>query len=74
MNDIDPELRDVAARLEAERPLPRPAFRGELRRHLMAHRPSTAGRMRLAVGQLGGGFALLVLAAAGVLGLGPLAY
>lgn len=74
-HDYDPELDDVAARLEAERPVPRAAFRGDLRRRLMARgreRQSAPARLRLAItAYAGSGTALLAVAAAGLAGIGP---
>lgn len=70
----DPELDAIARRLEAERPVPRAAFRGELRRQLLASgRPRTAPqRLRLLIGAYAsGGTALLAVAAVGLAGLGP---
>jgi hypothetical protein len=36
-HDHDPELHDVVSRLESERPIPRAAFRGDLRWRLLQH-------------------------------------
>ena len=61
--------------LESSRPVPRAAFRGELRRHLLArqgHAPPA--RLRYLIGAYAGsGTLLLVVAAAGLAGTGPLA-
>jgi hypothetical protein len=69
-------LEHMAARLEAERPVPRAAFRGELRRSLLAgaSRPQLAPpRLRLMVAALtGSGAVLLAIAAVGLAGVGPL--
>ena len=68
---------DLERRLRDERPLPRPAFRGELRRHLMKLGQSGVGRPKrlrfLILTYASSGAALLVIAAAGVAGAGPLA-
>ena len=73
--DLDNDLISVAERLETERPVPRAAFRGELRRHLVAgmakHRARPA-RLRLLINAwAGSGSALLAFAAAGLAGIGP---
>lgn len=74
-HDYDSELNDIAARLEAERPVPHPAFRGALRRRLMARRQrsqSAPARLRLAItAYAGSGAALLAVAAVGLAGIGP---
>jgi hypothetical protein len=71
------ELDPIVARLESERPVPRPAFRGELRRALLRNaeqRPAAPPRLRLMVAAFGSsGFALLAIAAVGLAGAGPLA-
>lgn len=75
MTDRDPYEHDVVARrLEAERPIPGAAFRGDLRRHLVARTPpARPARLRLLVaGQLAGGLLLLAVAAVGAVGNGPL--
>jgi hypothetical protein len=65
-------LERLASRLVADRPLPRPAFRGELRRSIA--RAPRARRARLqVVAYLASGAALLAIAALGVNDLGPLA-
>lgn len=70
-------LEQIAARLEAERPVPRAAFRGELRRALLGsaeRRPLEPPRLRLMIaGFTGSGAGLLAIAAVGLAGLGPLA-
>jgi hypothetical protein len=71
--DLDP----IVERLERERPVPRAAFRGELRRRLVS-RPDARrlwpARPRLLVGvYLSSGTLLLAIAAIGLAGLGPLA-
>lgn len=74
-HDYDPELNDIAARLVAERPVPHPAFRGELKRRLMSAKQrnqSAPARLRLAItAYAGSGAALLAVAAAGLAGIGP---
>ena len=75
MDDLEPELRDVGMRLERERPLPQPAFRGDLGRRLAGRRAAPAPRnLRLLMaGQLGFGALLLVVTAVCVLAdVGPL--
>ena len=76
LDDLDPDLCELAMRLQRERPLPAPAFRGDLGRSLIARMPQPRPRrLRLLVaGQLGAGALLLVVAALGaVLQAGPLA-
>ena len=74
------ELEEIAERLAADRPVPRPGFRAELRAHLHAlessRRPEwRPQRLRLMIGAYAGsGLALLVVAALGVAGAGPLGY
>lgn len=71
----NPELDEITTRLEAERPIPRPAFRGDLRRHLVeltGSRRPTPTRLRLAItAYAGSGTALLAVAAVGLAGVGP---
>jgi hypothetical protein len=73
----DEHLDRIAARLEAERPIPRPAFRGELRRELTRtalRRPAAPPRLRVMIASFAGsGIALLAIAAIGLAGGGPLA-
>jgi hypothetical protein len=74
----DRDLTDIVQRLEAERPVPRAAFRGDLRRRLIGMRPSRRRAARQRVGVLIGayaasGTALLAVAAIGLAGVGPLA-
>lgn len=73
-HDYDSELNDIAARLEAERPLPRPAFRGALGRHLEslgASGPAARGvRLRIFT-YAGSGASMLTVAALGLVGIGP---
>jgi hypothetical protein len=74
MRDMDRHTED---RLQAERPVPRPAFRGALGRRLAAMRAAGVGHPRhlkaLVAAYAGSGFLLLAIALAGVLGGGPLA-
>jgi hypothetical protein len=82
-HDLDPDLtpverarlRATAERLERDRPLPRPAFRGDLRRSLLAPRrvpAGAAGRWRVLVATYSGlGALLLAVAAVGLAGVGP---
>jgi hypothetical protein len=83
--DLEPDLTDaersrltaMGERLERDRPLPRPAFRGDLRRSLMAARPGSrvaagASRWRVLVATYSGlGAVLLAVAAVGLAGVGP---
>ena len=74
LDDLDPDLRELAMRLQRERPLPRPAFRGDLGRRLAGRTPRPRRLRLLVAGQLGAGSLLLVVAALGaVLEAGPLA-
>jgi hypothetical protein len=78
MNDddiLEPELAEVGDRLRRSRPVPAAAFRGDLRRRLMADRgPRRPQRLWLRVAATSGsGLVLLAVAAIGVLGAGPLA-
>ena len=72
-----PELSAMADRLERERPLPAPGFRGELRRRLIAaaeRRGTAPQRLRLWIaGCATSGTGLLAIAALGVAGAGPFA-
>ena len=76
-DEHDPALEETVRRLEAERPVPRPAYRGELRRQLIAElerRPARIGRVRLLIAAGAGSvLALLAVAAIGLAGAGPLA-
>jgi hypothetical protein len=77
-DELDRDLTAIAARLESERPVPRPAFRGDLRRRLMIARPgpgrlSRRGALALTAAYAGSGLTLLAIAALGVIGAGPLA-
>jgi hypothetical protein len=81
LDAIEATERPTATRLQAERPIPAPAFRGRLRRHLLeqtrggAYRPSFGGFSvrTLAAGYLGAGLILLVVAGVGLAGGGPFA-
>ena len=69
-------LAPVSDRLDAERPLPQPAFRGELRRMLLRRvRPARSRRhvRALITAYAGSGLCLLAIAALGVGGTGPFA-
>jgi hypothetical protein len=71
------QLARFARRLERERPVPRPAFRGwlgrKLARQLEPHRAAPP-RLRLLIGAYAAsGLVLLAAAAIGVAGAGPLA-
>ena len=74
------ELNELADRLIADRPVPRPGFRAELKAHLheleRTRRPEwRPQRLRLMIGAYAGsGLVLLVVAALGVAGTGPLGY
>jgi hypothetical protein len=72
---LDPELADMGEHLLRSRPVPAAAFRGDLRRRLMADRgPRRPQRLWLRVAATSGsGLVLLAVAAIGVLGAGPLA-
>ncbi len=74
MNDESDEPIDLEERLTRSRPVPSAAFRGELRRHLVAEAPRQPARARMLVAvYAGSGFVLLLIAAVGVAGAGPLA-
>jgi hypothetical protein len=67
------QLERLAARLVTDRPVPRPAFRGEMRRQIATTEPVLPGlRLRVAT-YLATGVALLAVAALGVNDVGPLA-
>ena len=76
-HDHDPDLADVASRLEGERPVPEAAFRGALRRRLFAHprawRSAPARLRRLILVYACSGSALLAIAVIGLAGTGPFA-
>lgn len=69
------ELEQIARMLESARPLPRPAFRGKLARHLGEAQAAPASRrLRVKVLSLGTtGLLLLAVAGLGVAHRGPLA-
>ncbi len=76
LDELDPDVRHVAMLLERERPLPKPAFRGDLGRRLASRpaRPAPRHLRLLVAGQLGVGALLLAVAAAGAVAhVGPLA-
>jgi hypothetical protein len=73
--DTPEELIRLAERLEQERPVPTAAFRGDLRRRLLAGAltPSRPARLRLLIaGYASAGAALLLIGAASAAGIGPL--
>lgn len=70
------DLEELGERLRRERPVPRAAYRGQLRQNLMRegaprHRPARLGLLVAACGS--SGTLLLVVAALSVAGTGPLA-
>jgi hypothetical protein len=69
--------REIQQRLVAERPVPRAGYRAELRAHLLASRGTADAppqRLRLLIAAYAGsGAVLLIVAAIGVAGAGPLA-
>jgi hypothetical protein len=73
--DYGEELRATAERLERERPLPSPRFRGELSKMLLARATGgSAGRAwALASAYACAGTVLFLIAIVGVAGVGPLA-
>ena len=77
MIGFEPGLDAVAERLGAERPIPRAGFRAELRSHLIdasRKRPAPPHRLRTLITAYAlSGATLLLVAAAGVAGAGPLA-
>jgi hypothetical protein len=74
-DDLEPGIGDdlvrLAERLQTQRPLPAPAFRGRLRRHLIAQAAPRGLGARIAA-FAGSGAALLAVAAVSAAGLGPL--
>lgn len=76
MNETETSDR-IAEMLEAERPVPRAAFRGDLRRALLARErraPQAPPRLRVMIAAYAGsGAVLLAIAAIGLAGVGPLA-
>jgi hypothetical protein len=74
----DADLEAIADRLHRERPVPRAAFRAELRSRLLAARggrprPTRSGIRVLIGAYAGSGIVLLLIATLGVTGSGPLA-
>ena len=77
--DLEPDAPDelllLAERLERDRPVPSAAFRGVLRRRLLAGQSAPTRPTRLGwliTGYAGAGSALLLLALASAAGVGPL--
>jgi hypothetical protein len=75
---IDAAEERTVARLYAERPVPAPAFRGELRRRLVSGSNTGArtwfgdfSARALVASYLGAGLIMLAVAAAGLVGAGP---
>lgn len=70
------ELRELSARLAADRPAPRAGFRGSLRRRLVERDPGYGPRprhLRAIVGAyVAAGAVLMALGAVGATGVGPL--
>lgn len=70
----DRDTHEIEQMLQASRPVPHPGFRGELKRRLLAAgglaRPPRIRRLILAYA--GSGALLLLVAAAGLAGAGPL--
>jgi len=77
LDSIEASEAGTVTRLRADRPIPAPAFRGELKRHLGSEPGgprSSFGAFSprtLATGYLGAGLILLAVAAAGLAGAGP---
>jgi hypothetical protein len=73
----DHDIIEIAERLQAGRPVPGAAFRGDLRRSLLVARPSRrlpGQRVGVLIGAYAAsGAALLAIAAIGLAGVGPLA-
>ena len=67
------ELLEAARLLQEQRPVPRPAFRGQLARELQTRSRSPYPVRRLIAAYAGSGFALLLVAVIGLAGAGPLA-
>lgn len=67
------ELQSVSERLAATRPLPSPAFRGELQRITVAEAGRVGSRRRWASLLAGTGTALLAVTVLGLAGIGPFA-
>lgn len=66
--------RETGRLLETSRPVPRAAFRGELRRRLVEGAEASPSRIRLLIfTYAASGAALLIIAVIGIAGSGPLA-
>jgi hypothetical protein len=67
----------ISQRLESSRPVPRPGFRGDLRRALLAEagaEPAPPPRLRLLIATYAGsGLVLLAIVGVGIAGIGPFA-
>lgn len=66
-------LEALEARLERERPVPAPSFRGDLRRAVIALGHPRRRRWRLGASLAATGATFLAVAAIGLAGVGPLA-
>lgn len=78
LDTVEVEERGVAERLHDGRPEPSSTFRSELRGRLIPASPQAAPAERgtpvpLITGYLAGGVILLLVAAAGIAGIGPFA-
>jgi hypothetical protein len=77
VREQQPELDQIARRLQDERPTPRSTFRRELRRRLLEATERRSAQLRrprvLIAAYAGSGTVLLAVAALGVAGVGPLA-
>ena len=73
--DNDADLDELEHLLTASRPVPRPAFRGELRRQLLAGEPRAEPLRlrRLIAAYTTSGALLMAVAIVGIAGAGPLA-
>jgi hypothetical protein len=77
LREVEEAEAATAAILRSKRPVPAPAFRGNLRRSLAESQPGGAGLTVKAsvgtqiVGLLGAGALLLLVAAIGLAGIGP---
>jgi hypothetical protein len=72
-HDDDLERDDLLARLTDERPVPRPAFRGDLGRAIATQSRRLKPQRRWAAGLLATGVVCLAIPAIGVAGAGPFA-
>jgi hypothetical protein len=76
MSDMpENSISELEQRLARSRPVPHPAFRGRLRRHLFSDQgvvSRPAGLRRLIAGYATSGALLLLVAAVGLAGIGPL--